>query len=170
MTHESVQPATTSIKAELERLAYYAYLLTRDPDSAVLAVMTALSSSANELTGQTDLQGRTVEIALLNLPDEPADRENPAPHPKPCLETTVADSKRLTSWKEDLDGSPIFSLDSRDRIAFVLHHVIGYSIEDAALLLEMTETEFRAHLRSAYLQLASGQIEPEVHLVEPAFA
>ncbi len=71
---------------------------------------------------------------------------------------------------DDTNSDPILSLDSGSRTAFLLHHVLGYEIEEAALLLEMTETEFRVHLRSAYLQLASAQFAPEVHLDEPAFA
>ncbi|HTD23982.1 MAG TPA: sigma factor-like helix-turn-helix DNA-binding protein [Terriglobales bacterium] len=70
----------------------------------------------------------------------------------------------------DMSSNPILSLDSVSRNAFLLHHVLGYKIEESALLLEMTETEFRAHLRRAYLQLASAQFAPEVHLDEPAFA
>jgi DNA-directed RNA polymerase specialized sigma24 family protein len=71
---------------------------------------------------------------------------------------------------EDTNSDPILSLASGSRTAFLLHHVLGYEIEDAALLLEMTEMEFRAHLRSAYLQLASAQFASDVHVEEPALA
>ena len=71
-------------------------------------------------------------------------------------------------------NNPIFALDSSSRIAFLLHHLLGYEIEDAALLTELSEKEFRAHLRSAYLQLASRKVGPDVYmsevLAEPALA
>jgi hypothetical protein len=71
-------------------------------------------------------------------------------------------------------NNPILALDSSSRIAFLLHHLLGYEIEDAALLTELSEKEFRAYLRSAYLQLASREVGPDVHLseilAEPALA
>jgi DNA-directed RNA polymerase specialized sigma24 family protein len=82
-------------------------------------------------------------------------------------------SAYLFCLADDLDN-PILSLDSGSRIAFLLHHLLGYQIEDAAFLTELSEKEFRACLHSAYLQLASGEIGPDVHLgealAEPALA
>lgn len=82
-------------------------------------------------------------------------------------------SAYLFSLEEDLNN-PILALDSSSRIAFLVHHLLGYRIEDAASLTEMSEKEFRADLRSAYLQLASPQVGPDVHLseilAEPALA
>lgn len=66
---------------------------------------------------------------------------------------------------EDID-SPLLSLDSASRSAFFLHHLLGYKIEDAALLVELSEKDFRAHLRSAYLQLVSREFGPDVTLSE----
>ena len=66
---------------------------------------------------------------------------------------------------EDEDN-PILSLDSDSRIAFLLHHLLGYKIEDAALLVELSEKDFRADLRSAYLQLVSREFGPNVNLSE----
>jgi DNA-directed RNA polymerase specialized sigma24 family protein len=40
----------------------------------------------------------------------------------------------------------------------VLHHVLDYQIIEAAAMIEMSEKEYRAHLREAYLQLASLHI------------
>ena len=71
-------------------------------------------------------------------------------------------------------NNPILSLDSSSRIAFILHHLLGYKIEDAALLTDLSEIEFRAHLRTAYLQLASGNVglgpQMNASLAEPALA
>ena len=55
------------------------------------------------------------------------------------------------------NGNPILRLDSDARIAFVLHHVLGYSISEAAAMAQITEKEFHTQLRKAYLQLASLQ-------------
>jgi DNA-directed RNA polymerase specialized sigma24 family protein len=74
---------------------------------------------------------------------------------------------------EEVVNNPILSLDSSARIAFFLRHLLGYKIEDAALLAEMSEEEYRTNLRSAYLQLASEEFGADVHLsvlAEPAVA
>jgi len=81
-------------------------------------------------------------------------------------------SAYLFGLDEDLNN-PILSLDSSARIAFFLCHLLGYKIEDAAILAEMSEEEYRTNLRSAYLQLASEEFGPDVHLsvlAEPAVA
>ena len=79
----------------------------------------------------------------------------------------------LLCFAED-PNNPILALDSSSRIAFLLHHLLGYKIEDAALLADLSEIEFRADLRSAYLQLAAREVGPDTHLseilVEPALA
>ena len=74
---------------------------------------------------------------------------------------------------DDELNNPILSLDSSALIAFFLRHLLGYKIEDAAILAEMSEEEYRTNLRSAYLQLASEEFGPDVHLsvlAEPALA
>lgn len=73
----------------------------------------------------------------------------------------------------DDPNNPILALDSSARIAFLLHHLLGSKIEDAACLTEQSEKEFRAYLRSAYLQLVSCEVGLDVHLsvlAEPALA
>jgi|GEM_PF-3634957 DNA-directed RNA polymerase specialized sigma24 family protein len=98
---------------------------------------------------------------------------------QPAVTNTDVDLEHLTCsayllcLDEDLNN-PILSLDSSSRIAFLLHHLLGYAIEDAALLTGLSEKEFRAYLRSAYLQLASREVVLDVHLsevlAEPALA
>lgn len=74
-------------------------------------------------------------------------------------------SAYLLGLDEDLNN-PLLSLDSNSRIAFLLHHLLGYKIDDAALVLDLSEEEFRARLRSAYVQLASHEFGPDVCLSE----
>jgi hypothetical protein len=89
------------------------------------------------------------------------------------LECLTYSAYLLGSTKE-MDTDPIFLLDSTPRTAFLLHHVLGHTMEDAALLLQVSEIEFRAQLRNAYLQLASCKFAPDVYLnevqSEPALA
>lgn len=86
------------------------------------------------------------------------------------LAELMTDLERLGYSAFPMDGemssNPIFSLDSKSGTAFLLRHVLGYEIEDAALLLEMSEKEVRANLRSAYSQLASSEFGRDVHLSE----
>lgn len=89
---------------------------------------------------------------------------------QPTKATFEADLEHLTYSAylfglEDVD-SPILSLDSASRSAFFLHHLPGYKIEDGALLVELSEKDFRAQLRSAYLQLVSREFVPDVNLSE----
>jgi DNA-directed RNA polymerase specialized sigma24 family protein len=70
----------------------------------------------------------------------------------------LAGAKRVTSLEEEMRGNPIFSLSSGSRVAFVLHHVLGYSLEQSALLVEMNDKTFRAQLRSAYVEMTSDQL------------
>jgi hypothetical protein len=97
---------------------------------------------------------------------------------QPAQTNIEADLEHLTysaylfGLEEDMNN-PILSLDSSARIAFFLRHLLGYKIEDAALLAEMSEEEYRTNLGSAYLQLASEEFGPDVHLsvlAEPALA
>jgi DNA-directed RNA polymerase specialized sigma24 family protein len=60
--------------------------------------------------------------------------------------------------KEQTNGNPILLLDSGARIAFVLHHVLGYSIHGAAAMVQISEKQYHTQLRKAYLQLASLQL------------
>jgi hypothetical protein len=58
-------------------------------------------------------------------------------------------SAYLFCLAEDMNN-PILSLDSRYHIAFLLHHVLGYRIEDAAFLTQLSEEEFRSDLLISY--------------------
>jgi hypothetical protein len=77
----------------------------------------------------------------------------------------LACSAYLLCLDED-PNNPIFALDSSSRIAFLLHHLLGYKIEDAALLTDQSEKQFRRYLRSAYLQLAGSEGDLDVDLSE----
>lgn len=88
------------------------------------------------------------------------DRESSAFDAALYRDSRIANSKRFLSLKEDMTGNPILSLDSCSRIAFVLHHVLGYQIGQAATMAELREKEFRAQLRSAHVQLASFHFGP----------
>lgn len=75
----------------------------------------------------------------------------------------LAYSAYLYGLDEDMDN-PILSLDCSSRIAFLLHHLLGYNIEDAAMLAEMSQEEFCTHLRNAYLQLIPSQLGLDAYL------
>lgn len=75
-------------------------------------------------------------------------------------------SAYLLGLEDDL-SNPILALDSRSRIAFLLHHLFRYKIEDAAALAETSEEEFRKDLRSAYRQLTSFRFRYDVYLTSP---
>lgn len=70
--------------------------------------------------------------------------------------------KPFTSLEDDMSGNPIPSLDTGCRIAFVLTHILGYELSEAAAKTEMTEKEYHAQLRKAYSQLMSLQPENEI--------
>lgn len=73
----------------------------------------------------------------------------------------LAYSVYLYGFDEDMNN-PILSLDSSSRIAFLLHHLLGYKIEEAASLAEVSEEDFRANLRSAYLQLVPSRFADDL--------
>jgi hypothetical protein len=167
MIRQSDLDSQTSIEAELDQLTYSAYLLTLDLAKALSAVTAAIDGSLEKLTRHSDLQRRTVELSLRQLQSEIAwDREG-SPydvvlHTDPRLECP----KRLTSCEEEVNGNPILSLESGARVAFILHHVLGYNIEQSASLIETDERRFRARLRSAYVQLAPEQLMHGAHLTD----
>ncbi len=72
--------------------------------------------------------------------------------------SAAANSKAFQSL-QDLNDSPILLLDSSSRVAFVLHHLLGFTIGDAAVKAQLTEKQYRVQLRRAYLQLASFPLE-----------
>ena len=162
MAPQISQPAD-NLQAELDRLTYSAYLLTLDPGVAVSVVMAAIDGSLEHITLDSDLTERTVELSLQQLRKESItgwDRESSAVDAVLYGHSTAIDSSAFRSLKE-LSGNPILRLDSTSRIAFVLHHVLGYTIHDAAGKAQVSEKQFRTQLRNAYLQLASIRLENE---------
>ena len=77
-------------------------------------------------------------------------------------------SKPFLSFTQDMSGNPIFLLDSSSRVAFVLHHVVGYKIEEVASRAKMSEEEFRAQLRKAHVQLASVHLDAHSYVLGEA--
>jgi len=176
MTPQISQVADNHIESELDRLTYSAYLLTLDPGVAVSVVMTAIDGSLEEITAGPDLLERTIELALEQLRRESRterDGESSAFESVLYGHSVAINSPTFQSLK-DLSGNPILLLDSTSRIAFVLHHVLGYKLGEAAAKAQVDETEYRAQLRKAYLRLASfhseGQVPSGKFLEEPALA
>ena len=176
MTPQISQAADVHIESELDRLTYSAYLLTLDPGVAVSVVMTAIDGSLEEITTGPDLLERTVELALEQIRHESGtegDGESSAFDAVFYGHSAAIRSPTFQSLK-DLSGNPILLLDCNSRIAFVLHHVLGYKLGEAAAKAQMDETEYRAQLRKAYLRLASfqseGQVSGDKFLEEPALA
>ena len=176
MTPQISQAADKHIESELDRLTYSAYLLTLDPGVAVSVVMTAIDGCLEEITTGPGLLERTVELALEQLRRESrteGDGESSAFDAAFYGHSAAINSPPFHSLN-DLSGNPILLLDSTSRIAFVLHHVLGYKLGKAAAKAQMDETEYRAQLRKAYLRLASfhaeGQVSGGRFLEEPALA
>jgi hypothetical protein len=164
MTPKVSQAADMQIQSELDRLTYSAFLLTLDPGVAVSVVMTAIDGSLEEISTGPDLLERTVELALEQLRRESrmeGDGESSAFDAMLYGHSAANNSPTFQSLK-DLSGNPILLLDSTSRIAFVLHHVLGYTLGEAAAKARMDETEYRAQLRKAYLRLAAFQFEEQV--------
>lgn len=159
MTPQFIPPGNDTIDVELDHLTYSAYLLTLDPDLALSAVMAAVDTSQEDPASHHCLLRRTIEISLAQLRKDVSavsDRESLAI--EGLLYTDFAISKRPLSVKEQADGNPILLLDSGERVAFVLHHVLCYSINGAAAMAQISEKEYHAQLRKGYLQLASLQL------------
>ena len=151
----------TNLQTELDQLTYSAYLLTLDPGKAFSAVARALEGSPEETTPNSALLERTVELALEEVLFESEarwDGESSAYDVLLYGRSAAINSKAFQSL-QDLNGSPILLLDSTSRIAFVLHHLLGFKISDAAVMAGLTEKQYRAQLRRAYLQLASFRLE-----------
>ena len=161
MTQQSARTEKTSIEAELDRLTYSTYLLTLNRGLALSVVLTALAWSLEKPIANSDLQRRTVELSLRQLQHQSGvDSASECPSCEAVLydDSGVANSQGFSSSELDISSNPILSLDAGSRIAFVLHHVLGYDIEESALLADLDEKGFRAQLRSAYVQLASCQL------------
>jgi len=161
MTPQLIQPLNNSIDVELDQLTYSAYLLTLDPDLALSVVMAAVDASMGDLASRGDLLRRTIEISLAQLrldASAASDRESLAFEALLYSGSSPATSTLTLSLKEKTKGNPILLLDSCARIAFVLHHVLGFSINGAAAMARISEKEYHKQLRKAYLQLASLQL------------
>jgi hypothetical protein len=165
MTPQLIQPGNDTIDVELDQLTYSAYLLTLDPDLAFSVVMAAVDTSMEDHVPRHDLLRRTIEISLAQLRlnvSAASDRESLAVEALLYSDSSFATSKWALFLKEQADGNPILFLDSGARVAFVLHHVIGYSINGAAAMAQISEKEYHTQLLNAYLQLASLQLGPYV--------
>jgi hypothetical protein len=176
VTPQVSQAADKNIESELDRLTGSAYLLTLDPGVAVSVVMAAIDESLEEITAGPDSLERTVELALEQLRCESSaegDGESSVFDAVLYGHSATINSPTFQSLK-DLSGNPILLLDATSRIAFVLHHVLGYKLGEAAAKAQMGETEYRAQLRKACLRLASlpseGQSSGDKFLEEPALA
>jgi hypothetical protein len=168
MTPQFGQTTVTDFDAELDRLTYSAYLLTLDPAVALSVVMAALDASSEEVTGDHDLLGRTVELSLEQLRVESRsgwDRESSVYDAVLYADSKVTTSKPFLWLTQEINGNPIVLLDSSPRIAFVLHHVLGYEVKEAVAKAKMSEEEFRAQLRKAYVQLASVHLHSHSNLL-----
>jgi DNA-directed RNA polymerase specialized sigma24 family protein len=114
-----------------------------------------------DLASRGDLLRRTIEMSLAQLrldASATSDRESLAVEALLYSNSSFATSKLALSLKEQTNGNPILLLDSGARIAFVLTHVLGYSITGAAAMVQISEKEYLTQLRKAYLQLASLQL------------
>jgi hypothetical protein len=163
MTLQISQPADKNLQAELDRLTYSAYLLTLDPGVAFSVVMSAIDGSIEHPTADPDLFERTVELSLQQLRSESSarwDGESSAFDAALYGQSTTTNSPAFQSLN-DLSGNPILLLDSTSRVAFVLHHVLGYTIHQSAVKAQVSEKQYRKELRKAYLQLASCQLDRE---------
>ena len=161
MTSQPIQPENDTIDVELDQLTYSAYLLTLDPDLALSVVMAAIDASMEDIASHRDLLQRTIEISLAQLRLDASaisDRESIPLEALLYHDSSLAGSNRALSLKALTNGNPILLLDSDVRIAFVLHHVLGYNINESAAMAQITEKEFHTQLRKAYLQLASLQL------------
>lgn len=161
MTPQLIETANKDIDGELDRLTYSAYLLTQDPGLAISVVMFALEGAESDHSSRPNLLRRTVELSLQQLRRDSLtrlDRESSGFETLLYGDATAAESKRALSFKETLNGNPILLLDYAARVTFVLHHVLNYQITEAAAMLEMSEKEYRGHLRESYLQLASLRV------------
>jgi hypothetical protein len=157
MTANASQTTDRDLQAELDRLTSSAYLLTLDSGKSFSSVVKAIDESIERATISSDLLGRTVEFALEETLRESRaswDGESSAFDAVLYGHSAAVNLPVLQSVK-DLGSSPIVLLDSTCRIAFVLHHMLRYTISDAARKARMSERQYRTHLRRAYVQLAS---------------
>jgi Sigma-70, region 4 len=156
MTPQMSQTTENNLPTELDLLTGSAYLLTLDPGKSFSAVVRAIDGLLEETTPESDLVERTVELALEEVLESGArsDGESSAYDVVLHGRSSATNSMAFQSL-QNLNGSPILLLDSTSRIAFVLHHVLGYQISEAAAKVGLSEKQCHTQLRRAYLQLAS---------------
>ena len=160
MTPLNVQSGDTAVDSELEHLTYSAYLLTLDPALALSVVMTALDRSLADISAEPDLETLTVELSLKHL-----NCSTCGDHESSGYEAELyRDPRLLSAWSKDVSSNPIVLLNDGERVAFVLHHILGYEIKESGGLAGMSEHEFRAQLRRAYVQLASTELRAGVEM------
>lgn len=157
MTPQLIEPGNNNIDVELDRLAYYAYLLTLGPDLALSVVTAAIDTSMTHLASRHDLLQRTIEISLAQFRLESSaasDRESLAVAGLLFSDSSLATSTLALSLKEHRNGNPILLLESGARIAFISHHVLGYGVKVVAAIGQISEKAYHTELRKAFLQLA----------------
>jgi hypothetical protein len=130
---------------------------------AVSVVMRAIDGSIEHPTADPDLFERTVELSLRQLPSESTARWDGE---SSAFDVVLYGQSRAAKFPafqslNDVSGNPILLLDSASRVAFFLHHVLGYTIHQAAVKAQVSEKEYRKELRKAYLPLASCQLDHE---------
>ena len=171
MTPQMSQTPKSNLQAELDWLTHSAYLLTLDLGKASWAAVRAIDRSPEEATVKSDLLERTVELALEDALGESGtswDGEASAYDVALYGLPAAINSESLQTLR-DLSDNSILLLDSTSRIAFVLHHLLGFEISDAAVKARLSEKQYRAKSRRAYVQLASFALEggtPAIHGVE----
>jgi|SRR5215467_4810268 len=161
MNAQPIQHGNNSIDIELDHLTYSAYLLTLNPDLALSVVMAAIDTAIEDLGSRSDLLRRTIEISLAQLRLDGSAVSN-----RDCLAfeallysgSSFATSTLALSLQEQTNDNPILLLDVDARIAFVLHHVLGYSVNTASTMAQISEKEYFTQLRNAYLQLAALEV------------
>ena len=171
MTPQMSWTTGNNLQAELDRLTYWAYLLTLEPGVAVSMVMPAIDWSLEEITSDPDLLQPTVELALEQSCREsgPGWDSESSPFDAALYGYSATLNSPAFESLKDLTGNPILLLDSTSRIALVLHLVVGYKIREAARMAHMEEAEYRSELQRAYVQLEARNLAGNV-LVECAQA
>jgi hypothetical protein len=161
MTPQLIQPEHDMNNVELDQLTYSAYLLMLDPGLALSVVMAAIERSMQDAASRADLLQCTIEMSLAQLrlrAGAESDRQSGALETLLYGDSSFAASKWAVSLKKQTDDSPILLLGLRARIAFVLHHVLGYSIQRGAAMVQISEKEYHTRLRNAYVQLAAPEL------------
>lgn len=169
------------VKAEGDCLLETAQLLTGALDAAVAVVAEAISWALEHLLEaqpseyRSRLRRQVIKTAISFVRRRDAGEvPSPAHH---------AAQLSLAAWVKSANCAfgPNSSIEATDsahdllqnlsylpRIAFVLRHMLGYSIPESALLLGVDVPTFAASLRGAYLELGAGvclEKKPQLTLV-----